>query len=143
MDAEKVFLGGTCAESVWRSRLEESLDPKVMDYFDPVVDDWTPEYMEEERRQRRECDYVLYVITPAMSGVYSIAEVTDDSNKRPEKTLFCFDSDGTEAEGFSKGQEMSLGAVGALVRNNGGRWLKDLNEVIDFLNDPDRENNYK
>ena len=39
--------------------------------------------------EREHCDFCLYVITPLMTGVYSIAEVTDDSNKRPEKTLFC------------------------------------------------------
>ena len=46
--------------------------------------------MEEELKQREECDFVLYVITPKMTGVYSIAEVVDDSNKRREKTLFYF-----------------------------------------------------
>ena len=41
--------------------------------------------MEEEIKQRAECDFCLYVITPKMTGVYSIAEVVDDSNKRPEQ----------------------------------------------------------
>lgn len=27
--------------------------------------------------------------TPKMTGTYSIAEVIDDSNKRPDKTVFC------------------------------------------------------
>ena len=34
-----------------------------------------------------------------MTGVYSVAEVIDDSNKRPEKTIFCY-----LAYGFDKSQ---------------------------------------
>ena len=83
---KKVFLGGTCNESTWRDKLIKMLE---IDYFNPVVDDWTEECYQEELRQREICDYCLYVITPRMKGVYSIAEVVDDSNKRPEKTIFC------------------------------------------------------
>ena len=83
---KKVFLGGTCAESTWR---EELINKLTIDYFNPVVEDWTEECMAEERKQRETCDYCLYTITPRMKGVYSIAEVIDDSNKRPLKTVFC------------------------------------------------------
>lgn len=86
MKNKKVFLGGTCNESTWRDFLIKQLQ---IDYFNPVVDDWTEDCMIEERKQREICDFVLYTITPKMTGVYSIAEVVDDSNKRPEKTVFC------------------------------------------------------
>ena len=82
----KVFLGGTCNESTWREELISLLE---VDYFNPVVEDWTEECYIEELKQRKECDYCLYVITPKMTGVYSIAEVVDDSNKRPDKTVLC------------------------------------------------------
>ena len=82
----KVFLGGTCNGSKWR----EELIPKLtIDYFDPVVEDWTPECQQEEIRQREICDIVLHVITPKMKGAYAIAEAVDDSNKRPDRTAFC------------------------------------------------------
>ena len=86
MIMKKVFLGGTCNESTWREFLIPMLN---INYFNPVVDDWTEDCMKEEIRQREICDYCLYVITPSMKGVYSIAEVVDDSNKRPNKTIFC------------------------------------------------------
>ena len=86
MTKTKVFLGGTCNNSTWRDKLISLLK---IDYFNPVVDDWTPECQDEEIRQRELCDYCLYTITPKMTGVYSIAEVVDDSNKRPEKTILC------------------------------------------------------
>lgn len=80
----RVFLGGTCNGSTWR----DALIPKLrIDYFNPVVEDWTPECQAEEVRQRQECDFVLYTITKEMKGVYSIAEVVDDSNKRPARTV--------------------------------------------------------
>ena len=104
-----------------------------IDYFNPVVEDWTPECQEEEIRQREICDFCLYVITPKMTGVYSIAEVIDDSNKRPEKTIFCYLHSDFPNE-FSGGQKRSLDNVGKMVERNGGRWFKSIYDVIDFLN---------
>ena len=126
----KVFLGGTCNESKWRDDLIKALK---INYFNPVVEDWTPECQAEEIKQRKECDYCLYVITPKMTGVYSIAEAVDDSNKRPEKTLFCFLSEDGIAE-FTKGQIKSLNQVGRMVSENGGMIFGNLLSVAMFLN---------
>ena len=126
----KVFLGGTCNGSMWREELIPLLN---MDYFNPVVKDWTPECQAEELKQREECDFCLYVITPRMTGVYSIAEAVDDSNKRPDKTLFCFvDDNGFDL--FTNGSTKSLMAVGEMIRRNGGLWCKDLESVANALN---------
>lgn len=128
----KVFLGGTCNESTWRDELISLFSPRV-DYFNPVVPDWTPECMTEERKQRETCDYCLYVITPRMTGVYSIAEVVDDSNKRPEKTVFCvLDRDGDMF--FTSGQMRSLNQVGKMVERNGGLYLQSIQQVAETLN---------
>ena len=117
----KVFLGGTCNGSNWRDKLIPNLK---IDYFNPVVEDWTPECQEEEIRQRQNCDYCLYVITPKMTGVYSIAEVIDDSNKRPEKTIFCFIQDDC-GKSFDGAQIKSLRMVGKMVQDNGGIFVED------------------
>lgn len=131
---------GTCNESIWREKLISLLE---IDYFNPVVEDWTEECMEEERRQRNICDYCVYVITPLMTGVYSIAEVIDDSNKQPEKTIFCFLEDdlqnarnvnGFIRKNFSYGQIKSLDQVGKMVQRNGGKYFKTLEEIADYLN---------
>jgi len=126
----EVFLGGTCANSTWRERLIKQLK---VDYFNPVVDDWTPEDQEIEKQKRKTSDYVLYVITPLMKGVYSIAETIDDSNKRSEKTLFCFLKEDDD-EKFDEEQIKSLKAVGELVKENGGKWFQSLYEIAFFLN---------
>lgn len=127
---KKVFLGGTCNESSWRDDIMSSLE---IDYFNPVVEDWTPECMAEEIRQRQECDFVLYVITPKMTGVYSIAEVVDDSNKQPQKTLFCFNTYDNGIE-FSEGQIRSLGSVANMVVRNGGKYFTEVKKVVEYLN---------
>lgn len=134
----KVFLGGTCNESTWREDLIKLLK---IDYFNPVVEDWTPACMEEEIKQRDKCDYCLYVITPKMTGVYSIAEVVDDSNKRPKRTVFCFlTKDLLNGCGlrFSEGQIKSLEQVGEMVTRNGGLWFESLGIIAAYLNDPYR-----
>jgi len=126
----KVFLGGTCNESTWRDTLISMLE---IDYFNPVVDDWTPECMEEEIRQRENCDFVLYAITPRMTGVYSIAEVVDDSNKRSNKTIFIrlrYDDNNK----FTDEQWRSLGAVAKMVENNGGNVFDNLESAANFIN---------
>ena len=127
---KKVFLGGTCNESKWRDWLIPALK---IDYFNPVVPDWTEECYQRELYEREVCDYCLYVITPKMTGAYSIAEVIDDSNKRPEKTVFAF-LDKDEGITFDAGQIRSLDRVGRMVENNGGKYCKCLLDVADYLN---------
>lgn len=130
----KVFLGGTCNGSKWRDTLIPQLN---IDYFNPVVPHWTEEAKQEELYQRETCDFVLYVITPHMAGYYSIAEVIDDSNKRPEKTIFCVlytEQDGDELFEFGPKETKSLLAVGAMVYRNGGAVFSSLEEVSGYLN---------
>lgn len=124
----KVFLGGTCNNSTWRDTLIPLLK---IDYFNPVVDDWTPECQEQEIYERNNCDYVLYVITSEMTGVYSIAEAVDDSNKRPRKTMFYVHEDG-----FNESQLRSLAAVEAMISGNGAVVCNTLGGVARYLNDP-------
>jgi len=128
----KIFLGGTCGNSKWRDEVIPRLEKLGIDYFNPVVDDWTPAAQEEEVRQKSICDYVLYVITPEMSGVYSIAEVVDDSNKRPQETIFCVLSE-DNGKRFSKSQVVSLNEVSKLVKHNGAWVFFNIDSTIRFL----------
>ena len=129
----KVFLGGPCNDSDWRDKLISLLEPTVY-YFDPRVEDWNEEAQKREIEERRTCNYCLYVITPKMTGVYSIAEVIDDSNKRPQKTIFCYlESDGDSS--FSEGQLRSLYNVKKMVERNSSHTFSTLVEIADFLNE--------
>ncbi len=131
-----VFLGGTCNKSQWREQLIPLLK---IEYFNPVLDgSWTTAAMEEEIKQRATCDFVLYVLTPRMNGFYSIAEVVDDSNKRPQKTVFLvleedFNDDG-EPIGFNAFQLKSFRAIERMVSENGAFVAKTLEGVAVYLN---------
>lgn len=126
----KVFLGGTCNDSTWREKLIQKLK---IDYFNPVVKDWTKECQEREEIEKKKSKFLLYVITPKMTGVYSIAEVVDDSNKRPKRTIFCI-LEKDDDKMFDEGQLKSLNQVKKMVKNNGAIVCTNLDEVADFLN---------
>ena len=49
---KRVFLGGTCAESTWRDYLISKLDKSKIQYFNPVVENWTQECMDREIYER-------------------------------------------------------------------------------------------
>lgn len=127
----KVFLGGTCNESTWRNRIIPMLE---IDYFNPIVDDWNEAAQQQELEERKTCDFCLYAITPKMTGVYAIAEVIDDSNKRPEKTVFVLLRD-DEKYSFSAPQCKSLMAVANMVIHNGGQVFYNLNHAAAWMNE--------
>ncbi len=126
----KVFLGGTCNDSAWRNRIIPMLE---IGYFNPVVEDWTEDCMQREIEERKKADFCLYTITPRMLGSYSIAEVVDDSNKRPEKTILVLLRTDFLAE-FTASQWKSLNAVGRMVKTNGGQVFDDLKSAALFMN---------
>ena len=129
----KVFLGGTCNESIWRDELISLIGfSNKLSLFNPVVEDWNQEAQEQEIQERENCDYCLYVITPKMLGTYSIAEVIDDSNKRPEKTLFCVLVEDDELV-FNTSQLKSLIQVKRMVSTNGGKIFDGLDGIAAFL----------
>lgn len=124
----RVFLGGTCNNSTWRDELIPTLNSRI-DYFNPVIPNWTPECQEEEEFEKTfMCDITLYTITSEMTGVYSIAEVVDDSNKKPTETVLCILKDG-----FDEHQVKSLEAVAKLVEGNGAKVLYSLEDVAKHL----------
>jgi hypothetical protein len=109
----KIFLGGTCAETTWREELIRSIQ---VDFFNPVVENWTEDCIEVEDWQKRDvCNIHLYVITKEMKGVYSIAEVIDSTHTNKKVTILHVIPDG-----FDEVQLKSLKAVVKMVRENGG-----------------------
>ena len=113
MSKSRIFLGGTCAESTWRERIENNVQVSM---FNPVVEDWNKDCQAIEMDEKEnKCDVHLYVITSEMKGVFSIAEVIDSVHNKTKKTIFH-----VMPEGFDKGQLKSLQAVVDLVKLRGG-----------------------
>jgi hypothetical protein len=127
---KKVFLGGTCNNSLWRNEVIKDL---TISFYNPMQEEWTPAMMEEELKQRAESDFCLYVLTPKMEGFFSVAEIIDDSNKRPKKTIFCF-LDEDDGKTFSAVQVKSLTQVAKMVKDNGAMYFEKLSDVVNYLN---------
>lgn len=137
----KVFLGGTCNGTVWRDKLISRLNELSVDYFNPVVNNWTEECQLEETRQKESiCGTHLYYITSAMSGVFSIAEAVDSAHCEKD-TIFVINP-----EGFDEHQLKSLKAVGKLIEQIGGSYQIDdgsmdgIVEILTYLKEDDQMN---
>lgn len=127
----KIFLGGTCPGSKsdfdYRPILQNIIDNNdqiFIDTFNPVVEDWTPECIEIEENEKVKCGTHLYVITPNMKGVYSIAEcfgsLIKNNNKR---VILCVIKDISEYNlKFEPFQIKSLQATGDLLNDCGGEF---------------------
>lgn len=136
----KVFLGGT-VNSNWREKAIEFLQ---IDYYNPIVLNWTPRCKLKEDEEKASSDFLLYVITPNMEGAYSIAEVIDDSNKRPEKVIFCMLLDDKDEYGnktsFSDNQHKSMLLIYKMIEKNGAKAFISLEGAINYINKRGRLN---
>ncbi len=122
----KVFLGGTCSGYNWRRDLIKMIK---CDYYNPLVKNWSEKDRLIEVNERETSDIILYVITTGIQGVYSIAEVVDDSNKRPDKVIFC-----VLDNGFNEKMKHSLHATMNLVKSNGVYVCNSLTEAANYIN---------
>ena len=110
----KVFLGGTCAETTWRDKIIDKLSENI-EYFNPVVKNWTPADQKKQIDEKEnKCNIHFYCITSEMKGVFSIAEVVDSVYNKNVRTIFHVIPDG-----FDKAQIKSLEATVDLVNSRG------------------------
>ena len=135
-----VFLGGTCNDSTWRDELLTMLDTEKVEAFNPVVGDWNEEAQAIEDWHKANDDFCLYVLTPEMTGIYSIFEVADDSNKRPLKTIFCVLPE-RDGKTFSIGIQKNFLKIKKDLIKNGARVCESLEEVATFLNNYELQQN--
>lgn len=132
-----IFLGGTCNESKWRDKFISILESKYPDitYYNPVVEDWNYEAQANEEYQKKNCIVELYCITPKMTGIYSIAELIDASNKKPVRTIgvLLFEDDGVT---FEEHTRRSVCKTFDLACNcNNAIYCKDLEEAADIASE--------
>jgi len=133
MNKKTVFLGGTCNGSTWRAQIIPKLK---VNYFNPVVGDWNEKSQQKENEMKQICDFFLYVITPEMTGTFSIAEAVDSSNKNPEQTVFVILKE-YDTKKFTAEQWRSLETCAGLVKNNGAKVYFDLTPAVSYINGDD------
>ena len=111
----RIFLGGTYNNTIWRNKIINTLN-KDVEYFNPVVEDWTLECQEIEKIEKEsKCNIHFYCITKEMTGVFSIAEIIDSVHNKTKITILH-----VIPEGFTESQLKSLNAVIDLVKDRGG-----------------------
>lgn len=116
----RIFLGGTCADTTWRDEFIKEITPFGIEYFNPVVKDWTPECQAiEEDEKNNKCDCHLYVITKEMMGTYSIAEIINSAwqavvyGTTVNFVVFAVLDEGT----WQKHEKKSFDAIMKMVKN--------------------------
>lgn len=119
---------------VWYRRLIIKNSPcGAVDTFNPVVDAWNETAQANEDWHKANDDFCLYVLTLEMSGLYSIFEVADSSNKQPERTICCFFKSRNGKE-FDDQYWRGIKKMKRDLLKNGATVCEDLAEVAAFLN---------
>lgn len=125
-----VFLGGTVNGSKWRDEFIPMLERS---YFNPVVEEWTPECKIKEDQVKACATVLLYVITPKQKGFYSIAELVADaiSDKRDVVVVF-LESDGDDR--FDEDQIKSNVAIGKMLTGYCASVFYNLEDAAAYIN---------
>jgi hypothetical protein len=127
----RIFLGGTCpntpADFNYRHDLSEIFDlydKLEFDFFNPVVSNWDEKAREREEEAKLDADIHLYVISPNMRGVYSIAESFGSLIKyKNKRVIFIVIKEVPEYNiKFDEFQLKSLSATGKLLSECGGEY---------------------
>ena len=73
-----VFLGGSCNPTTWRKDIAiPLLEENNVDYYNPQVEDWSPELMTTENYQKENAKYLLFVIDDETRAIASMIEAAN------------------------------------------------------------------
>ncbi len=117
----RVFLGGSCNPTTWRKDVAiPILEAAAVTYYNPQVDDWSPELVDIEAKAKAEAVILLFVIDSQTRAIASILEATEMIMAGRDVVLVIDQiADGTEIGG----QKVT------------GSELKDLNRARTYLID--------
>jgi hypothetical protein len=140
----KIFLGGTCANTTWREEFIEAVKPFGIECFNPVVKDWTPECQAiEEDEKNNKCDTHLYVITKEMMGTYSIAEIINSAwqavvyGTTVSFVVFAVLDEGTWQKHEIKSFDATMNMVKNIAPHNSLTcYVKNMKELASYFTDP-------
>ena len=118
--AVKVFLGGSCNPTTWRQDIAiPALEAAGITYYNPQVEDWTPELVEVEACAKRDATMLLFVIDAKTRAVASMNEVVEEICRGREVALV--------VQEMEEGNELAEGSPNLLKDLNRGRvYLRDI-----------------
>lgn len=74
----RVFLGGSCNPTTWRKDVAiPILEAAAVSYYNPQVDDWSPELVAIEAKAKADAKVLLFVIDSQTRAIASILEATE------------------------------------------------------------------
>lgn len=140
-----VFLGGTL-DSEWRAKFLKLLEEKEskIKCYNPVVEKWTYESIVLENLVKQNAKYHVYVLTPNMMGVYSIAEMVDSAHENGVETYICIKhEDEKDGESVYWHPKMinSINAISNLLIRHGAHKASNLEELVNKLVEAYRRDN--
>ena len=117
-----VFLGGSCNPTTWRRDIAiPALESANVPYYNPQIDDWSPDLIEAEARAKRDATHFLWIIDGKTRAIASMVEATEFMLQNLSSFYLVI-------------EEIKEGLLidGAVVE---GRELKDLNRGRAYLED--------
>lgn len=124
---KQVFLGGSCNPTTWRKDIAiPILEAAKITYYNPQVDEWTPDLMQIEAHAKRDAEMLFYVVDANTRAVASMNEVVECICRNRKIVLVV----------------QNMEASNELTRDEAGSeaLLKDLNRGRDYLRDIARRN---
>lgn len=128
----RVFLGGTVEGYDWREYVMSELDQFGIEYFNPVVKNYTEQDRIKEDNEKEICDILLFTITNDIVGVYSIAEVTEYAVRRERTVIFCNMYQRNQSEDAIK-MGRSLANTERLISKYTAMVCHDLHTAVDYI----------
>ena len=126
---EATFLGGTCADSTWRSKLIPMLCKNVS-FFDPQLGpgEWNDEAAAAEDACKDVCRILVFVLTADSLSAYSGFEIGTLCTQNAQRVIFCAYGD------FPENQVKGISKIARDVAKMGGTVCNSLEEIAKLLN---------
>merc|ERR1711998_391084 len=116
---DEVFLGGSCNPTTWRHRLAiPTLTANAVSYYNPQVEEWSPELLGLEEQAKQRAAVLLFVIDGDTRAIFSMLEALQYVTEGRKVALAVID--------VEEGQAIDGIQVGV-------REMKDLNRARVYL----------
>eukprot|EP01138_Halocafeteria_seosinensis_P000737 gb/GECG01000754.1/.p1 GENE.gb/GECG01000754.1/~~gb/GECG01000754.1/.p1 ORF type:complete len:529 (+),score=57.45 gb/GECG01000754.1/:1-1587(+) len=118
----EVFLGGACNPTTWRKDIAMPLlDKHGVTYYNPQVENWTPDLIEVEANAKQEALILMFVVTGETRAVASMIEIAEHISSERDVVIVLQD---VEPGSQISGHELYADEVKDL--NRGRAYLADV-----------------
>lgn len=127
--ARRVFIAGRGDYGNWRSDIKRLLGEAV-----DTIESAGRGMINAQRDafEKEHADSIVFVITPSALSTFDLANAVNESNKRPEKTIVCFLSAGSEWMHDPR-RYAELAEIRAILEANGATCVNSLTEIAEKI----------